>query len=126
MFVPCIARLSINNQHYVLDYITSLFNMQAPTCFGSCIPSSGSFLDPCELREKQNNYMVYRKRISVNERYRLNYQYVVIQSVLSYARYIKHCQHILSYFNSLYTLLLLCHLAHCTSLHYWSFNLYFS
>jgi hypothetical protein len=52
MFVPYIARLSINHQHYSLDYITSLFNMQAPTSFGSGLPSSGSFLDPCELLEK--------------------------------------------------------------------------
>jgi hypothetical protein len=56
MFVPCIARLSINNQHYALDYINSLFNMQAPTCFGSRVVCSGSFLDPCDLIEKQNNY----------------------------------------------------------------------
>jgi hypothetical protein len=54
MFVPCIARLSINNQHYALHYITSLFNMQAPTCFGSNLPSSENFLDPCELLEEQN------------------------------------------------------------------------
>jgi hypothetical protein len=57
-FVPCVARLSINSQHYALDYITSLFNMHAPTCFGSRVPSSGSFLDPCELLEKQNNSVV--------------------------------------------------------------------
>jgi hypothetical protein len=54
MFVPCIARRSINNQHYALNYITSLFNVQAVTCFGSSLPSSGSFLDPCELLEMQN------------------------------------------------------------------------
>jgi hypothetical protein len=45
---------SINNQHYALNYITSLFNIQAPTCFGSSLQSSGSFLDPCELLEMQN------------------------------------------------------------------------
>jgi hypothetical protein len=44
MFVPCIARLSINNQHCALDYITSLFNMQAPTCFGSSLPDDGRLL----------------------------------------------------------------------------------
>jgi hypothetical protein len=55
MFVPCIARLSINNQHYALDYITPIFNMQDSKCFGSSLPSSGSFLDPCELLEKRNN-----------------------------------------------------------------------
>jgi hypothetical protein len=48
----------MNNQHYALDYITSLFNIQAPTCFGSRVPFSGSFLDPCELLKKQNNYVV--------------------------------------------------------------------
>jgi hypothetical protein len=53
-FVPSIARRSINNQLYALDYITSLFNTQAPTCFGGSLPSSGSFLDPCELLEMQN------------------------------------------------------------------------
>jgi hypothetical protein len=52
MFVPCIARRSINNQYYAMNYITSLFNVQAPTCFGSSLPSSGSFLDPCELLEQ--------------------------------------------------------------------------
>jgi hypothetical protein len=61
MFVPCVARRSINNQHYALNYITSLFNMQAPTCFGSSFPSSGSFLDPCELLEQIGgiSYNVY-------------------------------------------------------------------
>jgi hypothetical protein len=49
------SMLSIYNQHYALDYITSLFNTQAPTCFGSSLPSSGSFLDTRELLEKQNN-----------------------------------------------------------------------
>jgi hypothetical protein len=44
---------SINNQQYALNYITSLFNIQAPTCFSSSVPSSGSFLDPCELLEIQ-------------------------------------------------------------------------
>jgi hypothetical protein len=53
MFVPCIARLSINNQHYALHFITSLFNILAPTCFGSSLPPSGSFLDPCELPENR-------------------------------------------------------------------------
>jgi hypothetical protein len=43
---------SINNQRYALNYITSLFNVPAPTCFGSSLPSSGSFLDPCELLEQ--------------------------------------------------------------------------
>jgi hypothetical protein len=58
MSVPCIARRSINNQHNALNYITSLFNIQTPTCFGSSLPSSGRFLDPCELLEMQNKKVV--------------------------------------------------------------------
>jgi hypothetical protein len=53
MFVPCIARRSINNQHYALNCTTPLFNIQAHTCFGSSLPTSGSFLDPSELLEMQ-------------------------------------------------------------------------
>jgi hypothetical protein len=54
MFVPCIAKRNINNQHYAVIYVTSLTNIQAPTCFGSSLPSSGSFLDQSELLEMQN------------------------------------------------------------------------
>jgi hypothetical protein len=50
-----VLKVSINNHHHALDYITSLFNMQAPTCFGSSLPSSESFLDPCELHESRTN-----------------------------------------------------------------------
>jgi hypothetical protein len=41
--------------------ITSLFNVQATTCFGSSLPSLGSFLDPCELLEQIGgfSYNVY-------------------------------------------------------------------
>jgi hypothetical protein len=59
MFVLCIARRSTNNQHYALNYITPLFNIQAPTCFGNSLPSSGGFLDPSDLLEMQIKYMVY-------------------------------------------------------------------
>jgi hypothetical protein len=43
----------INKQHYALNYITS--------CFDSSLPSSGSFLDPCELLEQIGgiSYKVY-------------------------------------------------------------------
>jgi hypothetical protein len=47
MFVPYIARRSINNQHYALNYITSLFNVQATTCFGISLPSSGRYTTFC-------------------------------------------------------------------------------
>jgi hypothetical protein len=52
----CDKCLSINNQHYALDYITSLFNMQAPTCFGSRFPSSGSFLDPWAAQRSKSQH----------------------------------------------------------------------
>jgi hypothetical protein len=52
-FVNRSARRSINNQHNALNYITSLFNIQAPTCFGSSLPSSGSLSVPYELLEMQ-------------------------------------------------------------------------
>jgi hypothetical protein len=35
--------------------------MVAPTCFGSSLPSSGSFLDPSELLETQIERVVYHK-----------------------------------------------------------------
>jgi hypothetical protein len=34
----CTNRRSRNNQHYALDCTTALFNIQAPTCFGSSLP----------------------------------------------------------------------------------------
>jgi hypothetical protein len=49
VFVPCIIRRSRNNQHSALNCITPLLNILAPTCFGSSLPSSGSFLDPSKL-----------------------------------------------------------------------------
>jgi hypothetical protein len=58
IFLLCICRMSINNQHYALHSITSLFNMQDYTCFSIRVPSSGSFLDPCEILENQNKYVV--------------------------------------------------------------------
>jgi hypothetical protein len=59
MFVPCIIRRSRNNQHYTLICTTPLFYILAPTCFGSSLPSSGSFLDPSELLEIQIEWVVY-------------------------------------------------------------------
>jgi hypothetical protein len=41
---------SRNNQHYALICTTPLFYILAPTCFGSRLPSSVSFLDPSELQ----------------------------------------------------------------------------
>jgi hypothetical protein len=38
-----------NDQQYVVISTFPLFYVLAPTCFGSSLPSSGSFLDPSEL-----------------------------------------------------------------------------
>jgi hypothetical protein len=43
MFVPCIIRRSRNDQQYAHICTTALFYIPAPTCFGSSLPSSGSF-----------------------------------------------------------------------------------
>jgi hypothetical protein len=43
MFVPCVIKRNRNNQHNAQIYTTALFHMLAPTCFGSSMPSSGSF-----------------------------------------------------------------------------------
>jgi hypothetical protein len=44
----------------------------APTCFGSSLPSSGSFLDPSELLEIQIEWMVYLKYVT-DKRISMNY-----------------------------------------------------
>jgi hypothetical protein len=44
---------SRNNQCCALICTTHLFYILAPTCFGSSLPSSGSFLDVSELHEIQ-------------------------------------------------------------------------
>jgi hypothetical protein len=53
------TKLSRNNQHYALICTTPLFYTLAPTCFGSSLPSSGSFLDASELLEIQTEFVVY-------------------------------------------------------------------
>jgi hypothetical protein len=53
MFVPCIIRRSRNNQQYAMICTIPLFYILAPTCFGSSLTSSGSFLGPPELLEIQ-------------------------------------------------------------------------
>jgi hypothetical protein len=56
MFVPCIIRHSRSDQQYALICTTALFYTPAPTCFGSSLPSSGSFLDPPELLENTDRF----------------------------------------------------------------------
>jgi hypothetical protein len=58
MFVPCIIRRSRNDQQYSLICANPLFCILVPTCFGSTLPSSGSFLDPSELLEIQIEWVV--------------------------------------------------------------------
>jgi hypothetical protein len=58
MFIPCIIKLSRNNQHYALISTTPLFYILATTCFGSSLPLSGSFLDPFESLEIQIEWVV--------------------------------------------------------------------
>jgi hypothetical protein len=57
--------LSINDQHYALSYITPLFDMQTPTCFGIHVPSSGSFSCPRELRESRKRLCCLSYTVSV-------------------------------------------------------------
>jgi hypothetical protein len=47
------------DQQHALICTTPLFYVLAPTCFGSSLPSSGSFLDPPELIEIQIEWVVY-------------------------------------------------------------------
>jgi hypothetical protein len=59
MFVPCVISRSRNNEQYPLSCTTPLFYILSPACFGSSLPSSGSFSDPCELLEIQIECAVY-------------------------------------------------------------------
>jgi hypothetical protein len=59
LFLPCSMRRSRNNQHYASILPTLLFYILAPTCFGSNLPSSGSFLVTSELLEIQIEWVVY-------------------------------------------------------------------
>jgi hypothetical protein len=59
MFKPYIIRRITNDHQYALICNTPLFYVLAPTCFGSSLPSSGSFLDPSELLEIQIEWVVY-------------------------------------------------------------------
>jgi hypothetical protein len=58
MFIPCIFRRIRNDQQYALICNIPLFYVLAPTCFGSSMPTSGSFLDPSELLEIQIEWVV--------------------------------------------------------------------
>jgi hypothetical protein len=53
MLIPCIIRRIRNGQQYELICNIPLLYILAPTCFGSSLPSSGSFFNPSELLEIQ-------------------------------------------------------------------------
>jgi hypothetical protein len=57
MFVPCIIRHSRNNQHYALNCITPIFNIQAATYFGSGLPSCG--LCACTPAHRPHKHALY-------------------------------------------------------------------
>jgi hypothetical protein len=59
MLIPCIIRRIRKEQQYALICTTPLFYVLAPTCFGSSLSSSGSFLDPSELLEIQIERVLY-------------------------------------------------------------------
>jgi hypothetical protein len=59
MFVPCIIRRIRKKQQYALICTTPLFHVLVPVCFGSSLPSSGSFLDLSGLLEIQIEWVVY-------------------------------------------------------------------
>jgi hypothetical protein len=59
MFIPCIIRRIRKNQQYALICTTPLFYILTPTCFGSSLPPSGSFLNPSELLEIPTGWVAY-------------------------------------------------------------------
>jgi hypothetical protein len=58
MSVQCIIKRSRKNQHNAQIYTTVLFHMLAPTCFGSSLPSSGSFWIRLSWSGYPNHYAV--------------------------------------------------------------------
>jgi hypothetical protein len=53
-----------NNQHNAQICTTALFYTLAPTCFGSSLPSSGSFWIRLNYMKIQINMVVYLKYIT--------------------------------------------------------------
>jgi hypothetical protein len=61
MFVPYIIIRSVNDQQYALICTTALLytRIPAPTCFGSFLPSSGSFWISLRYMKIQIGLVVY-------------------------------------------------------------------
>jgi hypothetical protein len=75
---------------HALSCTTPLFNIRARTCFGSCLPSSGSFLDSSELLEMQildHCRNVYKPVYWIKQRYNSVYLLVVFLATSNNARY---------------------------------------
>jgi hypothetical protein len=53
------------DEHYAL-IIIPLIIIQAPTCFGTYVPSSGSVIFHCELLEVRNGCVIGRYPCTVN------------------------------------------------------------
>jgi hypothetical protein len=59
MFVPCIIRRSRNDQQYAQICTSALFYIPASTCFGSNLPSSGSFWNRLSYKKTQIGLVEY-------------------------------------------------------------------
>jgi hypothetical protein len=59
MFVSCIIRRSRNDQQYAQICTTALFYILVLTCFGSSLPSSGSFWIRLSYMKIQIGLVVY-------------------------------------------------------------------
>jgi hypothetical protein len=53
------TKRSKNDKKICTGCTTPLFYILTPTCFVNSLPSSGSFLDPSEVREIQIEWVVY-------------------------------------------------------------------
>jgi hypothetical protein len=59
VFTLCVIRRITKFQQCALICTILIFHVLAPKCFGSSLPSSGSFLDPPKLLEIQVEWAVY-------------------------------------------------------------------
>src|SRR5215510_4868560 len=87
----CNNSVVYNNQCCVLGYII-YSDMQAPTCFSTCVPSSGSFQCPCELHE--NSRVVYHMMWIVQSVCRLHWviSFILICRLLHVSAHACHPQ----------------------------------
>jgi hypothetical protein len=65
MFILCVIRRSRSDQHNAQICNIVLFYMLAPTCFGSSVPSSGSFWIRLSYAKVQIDMVVYHIMLCV-------------------------------------------------------------